>query len=148
MKKCLIVYYSYHHGNTEKIAFAMAEAAHAELCTIDSIKSKNLSDYEIIGFGAGIAYSKHYDQLLKGVEGLSLHGKSVFVFSTSGTGGTKYHTELIKLLKNAGAEIIGHFACKGFDTFGPFGLIGGIAKGHPDGADIEAAKEFVLKMVK
>nr|WP_319487292.1 flavodoxin family protein [uncultured Caproiciproducens sp.] len=148
MKKCLIVYYSYHHGNTEKIAAAMAETAGAELCTIDGINGKNLQEYEIIGFGAGIAFSKHYDKLLKATSALDLHGKSAFVFSTSGTGGTNHHAALIEQLKTAGADIAGNFACKGFDTFGPFKLIGGVAKGHPDTADIEAAKRFILEMVK
>ena len=29
------------------------------------------------------------------------------------------------------------FGCKGYDTFGPFKLFGGIAKGHPDEDDIK-----------
>ena len=29
------------------------------------------------------------------------------------------------------------------DTFGPFKLVGGIAKGHPDDKDIQNAVEFV-----
>ena len=29
------------------------------------------------------------------------------------------------------------------DTFGPFKLVGGIAKGHPDEEDIKNAVEFV-----
>lgn len=148
MKRCLIVYYSYHHGNTEKIASAMAEVTDAELCTIDDINGKKLQDYDIIGFGAGIAFGKHYDKLLKGVGGLDLRGKSAFVFSTSGTGGTNSHTALIEILKSGGANVVGNFACKGFDTVGPFKLIGGISKGHPDTTDIEAAKKFVLEIVR
>jgi len=38
---------------------------------------------------------------------------------------------------------IGKFGCKVYDTFGPFKLVGGIAKGHPDGKDIKNAVEFV-----
>ena len=30
-----------------------------------------------------------------------------------------------------------------YDTFGPFKLVGGIAKGHPDDKDIQNAVEFV-----
>ena len=30
----------------------------------------------------------------------------------------------------------------GFDTFGPFKLVGGIAKGHPDEDEIRGAVEF------
>ncbi len=149
MKKCLIVYNSYHHGNTKKIAAAMAEASGAELCTVDDLNSQNLQDYERFGFGAGIAYGKHYDKLLKAVDTLDLRGKTAFVFSTSGSGKSESNNaSLIELLKKSGANIAGSFACKGFDTAGPFKLIGGIAKGHPDAADIEAARKFVLEMLR
>lgn len=147
MKTCLIIYYSYHHGNTEKIANSMAEISNAKVCTIDKINTVNLQEYDIIGFGAGIAYSKHYDKLLQAVGRLNLQGKNVFVFSTSGMGNAKYNSFLMELLKNAGATVVGNFACKGFDTYGPIKLIGGIAKGHPNNDDIAAAKQFIQKIV-
>ena len=50
-------------------------------------------------------------------------------------------------IKDAGATIVGDFTCKGFDTYGPIKLIGGIAKGHPDNDDIAAAKRFILKVI-
>ena len=37
---------------------------------------------------------------------------------------------------------IGAYRCLGFDTFGPFRLVGGIAKGHPDEDEIRGAAEF------
>lgn len=42
---------------------------------------------------------------------------------------------------------MGRFSCKGFDTFGPFKLIGGVAKGHPDDRDLAAAVEFYKKLI-
>ena len=33
-----------------------------------------------------------------------------------------------------------------YDTFGPFKLVGGIAKGHPDDKDIQNAVEFVKNL--
>ena len=41
------------------------------------------------------------------------------------------------------SKVIGKFGCKGYDTFGPFKLVGGIAKGHPAEADIKNAEEIV-----
>ena len=41
------------------------------------------------------------------------------------------------------STVIGKFGCKGYDTFGPFKLLGGIAKWHPDEKDIKNAVEFV-----
>ena len=37
---------------------------------------------------------------------------------------------------------MGSYGCPGFDTFGPFKLIGGIAKGRPNNEDIEEAVNF------
>ena len=39
-------------------------------------------------------------------------------------------------------NIVGRFSCKGFDTFGPFKLIGGVSKAHPDDKDLAEAVEF------
>jgi hypothetical protein len=40
-------------------------------------------------------------------------------------------------------SILRRFSCKGYDTFGPFKLIGGLSKGHPDETDLENAVAFV-----
>jgi flavodoxin len=143
MKKCLIIYYSYHHGNTKKIADAMAGKTDAKLCPVDEISENNIEDYELIGFGSGIAFGKHYKKLTDEICKLNLQGKKVFVFSTSGVGSAKSNIALIELLKNMGAFVVGDFACKGYDTYGPFKLIGGTAKGHPDDDDIAAAEKFI-----
>ena len=45
-------------------------------------------------------------------------------------------------------RIVGEFSCKGFDTFGPFKLIGGISKGHPDKNDLDNAKAFFKELEK
>jgi flavodoxin len=45
-------------------------------------------------------------------------------------------------LSNKGFEIIGEFACKAFDTMGPFKLIGGLNKGKPDEEDFKNAESF------
>ena len=44
---------------------------------------------------------------------------------------------------NEHASVVGKFGCKGYDTFGPFKLVGGIAKGHPDEEDMKNAVDFV-----
>ena len=45
--------------------------------------------------------------------------------------------------RNGGSESPGILRCKGYDTFGPFKLVGGIAKGHPDEEDMKNAVDFV-----
>lgn len=147
MKKCLIIYYSYHHGNTKKVAEAMAQACGAELCPVEEADAKNLDGYEIIGLGAGIDRGKHYKPLFDAAEKLNLKGRNVFVFSTSGMGNKNYNTPLIRELERMGAAVKGNFTCRGYDTI-VLRLLGGIAKGHPDAGEIEAAKKFASDMVK
>lgn len=41
---------------------------------------------------------------------------------------------------------LGEYRCQGYDTFGPFKLVGGIAKGHPTDEEIAAAVTFYRKL--
>lgn len=40
------------------------------------------------------------------------------------------------------AQVVGEYGCFGFNTFGPFKLIGGIAKGRPNADGLAAAVRF------
>lgn len=143
--KAAIVFVSKHHGNTERIAEAMADVLNADLFTPENAKS--LEKYDLIGFGSGIEYWKHYRKLFDYVETLPQMKKKAFIFSTSGVGGVNQHAELKKKLIEKGFEIIGEFACKAFDTWLPLKVVGGINKGKPDGKDVESAKVFARSMV-
>lgn len=52
--KCLIIVYSYHHGNTLRIAEEFAGTLAATVITPDQVVLADLEQYDIIGFGAGI----------------------------------------------------------------------------------------------
>ena len=41
---------------------------------------------------------------------------------------------------------LGAYHCLGFDTFGPFKLVGGIAKGHPTEEEIAGATKFYREL--
>jgi len=58
--KCLIIVCSYHHGNTEKVAYAMAEVLNAQVMNPNEVDSSRLKEYELIGFGSGIYSEKHH----------------------------------------------------------------------------------------
>lgn len=145
--KTLIIYESVHHGNTEKIAKVMAKAL-----TADLIKPKDftsLDEYDLIGFGSGIFYGNFHKNILGLIAKLSnTPNKKAFVFSTSGQGKIEYNNSIIEKLKAKEFIIAGSFACKGYDTFGPFKLIGGIAKGRPNEEDLQKAKAFAEKLLK
>ena len=38
--------------------------------------------------------------------------------------------------------MLGEYGCLGYDTYGPFKLVGGIAKGHPDSGELAGAVSF------
>jgi hypothetical protein len=38
--------------------------------------------------------------------------------------------------------VVRDFACKGWDTWGPFKLVGGINKGRPKEKELDMAREF------
>ena len=56
--------------------------------------------------------------------------------------------EMKKFLEQKTTTITGVFSCKGYDTYGPFKLIGGLNKQHPDGNDIQNAVQFYENLLK
>jgi flavodoxin len=48
--KSLLVLYSYHHKNTEKVAQVMAEVLNSQIKTPKEIKLEELNDFNLIGF--------------------------------------------------------------------------------------------------
>jgi len=60
--KSLLILYSYHHHNTEKIAKMFAEVLNAQIKMPKQINPEELQDYDLIGFGSGIYSSKHTNQ--------------------------------------------------------------------------------------
>ncbi|MDF2678285.1 MAG: hypothetical protein K0Q97_2629 [Bacillota bacterium] len=146
--KRIIVYESVCHGNTEKIAKVISEIIDAEMIKASKVKPKYLNYYDLIGFGSGIFYGKHNTNILDLISKMpNVTNKKAFVFSTSGQGKMEYNNYAKQMLRDKGFEVIGNFACKGFDTYGPFKLIGGIAKNRPNENDMEMAKYFARKFL-
>ncbi|MBP2032798.1 flavodoxin [Clostridium algifaecis] len=107
-----------------------------------------LREYDLIGFGSGIYYGNLNKSILHLIDKLqTISNKKAFVFSTSGQGKIKYNKLVEQKLKEKNFEVIGSFACRGYDTFGPFKLFGGIAKGRPNDTDFENAKDFAKHLI-
>ncbi|MGI6280263.1 MAG: flavodoxin domain-containing protein [Acutalibacteraceae bacterium] len=140
--KTVIVYVSKHHGNTKKLAEAIA--ANCKVTLIDGIKEKeiDLAGYDCIGFAAGIAFGGFYPQMLKLMKNSLPEGKKVFFLYTCGSKQKRYTSSAAKIAIKKGCTILDEYGCLGFDTFGPFKLIGGIAKGHPTSDELAKAVEF------
>ena len=146
--KTLLICISIHHGNTGKIAKAIAEILNAKLLKPHKVDANTLSGCDLIGFGSGIYFFKHHKALLALVDKLpTIKNKKVFIFSTRGIGPVWfYHRELKKKLLEKGADIVGEFSCRGFDTVWPFKLVGGLNKGRPSKKDIEDVKNFATNL--
>jgi flavodoxin len=157
--ECLLVLYSYHHHNTEKIAQAFARVLGAEIRTPRQVDPEELQAYGLIGFGSGIYSDKHHKSLLDLADRLPqvTDGKA-FLFSTSGApafaldGGElddyveKAHSPLREKLQAKGYVILDEFMCAGWNTNRFLRLFGGINKGRPNAEDLRRAEEFARRL--
>lgn len=146
--RILIAYSSVHHRNTEKVARAMAEASGGEL--LDLVRGDGRipdpAEYDLIGFGSGIYGGKVHKSMKKFLEDLPAGSTKAFVFSTSSLEKPRYNGQVEKILVEKGYILFNGFSCKGWDSFGPLKLVGGISKSNPDSEDLRAAKEHICRI--
>jgi len=145
--KALIIYISVHHGNTERVAKAMANILDADLLQMKQVDASVLEQYDLIGFGSGIYFGKHHKSLLDFVDMLPmLRNKKAFIFSTSGLRKIQFIHNFDKPLKEKlqrkDFDIIGEFSCRGLDTYRATKLVGGVNKGRPNAEDLKQAEDF------
>lgn len=149
--RSLVVVFSYHHGNTEKIANAVARVLGAEVKTPQQVRPEELREYDLIGFGSGIYSARHHKSLLDLADRLpQVTGTNAFIFSTYGApavaaGGnfvSKNHRRMREALQARGYDVVGEFACAGWNTNVFLKYIGGLNKGRPDAGDLGRAREF------
>lgn len=108
----------------------------------------DLTQYELIGFASGIYFGKMQNSVLSFAEKNLPDNKKVFFIFTCGAMRKGYTDSAAKIAESKNAHIMGEYGCRGFDTYGPFKLVGGIAKGHPDENDISGAVEFFKRISK
>ena len=150
MAGALIVYVSVSHANTAKIAHAIGDVLRADLREPELVDPATLGNYDIIGFGSGIFGSTHHPRLRGYIESLPhVSGTPAFTFCTSGFGRSQsrpWQASLDDVLRGKGFEVVGSFACRGYDTWLPLRLVGGINKGHPDASDLAQARVFAQRI--
>ena len=149
--KSLLVLFSYHHNNTEKIANVFAKVLDAEIKAPQQIEPEELQDYGLIGFGSGIYGAKHHESLLHLADRLlQVADGKAFLFSTSGITGEEKaaddHSALREKLVSKGYTVIDEFQCVGFNTNSFLNLFGGMNKGRPNAEDLNNAEEFAQNL--
>jgi len=149
--KSLLVLFSYHHKNTEKIAKVFAKALDAEIKTPKQTIPDELQNYNLVGFGSGIYSDKHHKSLLNLADNIPpVTNKKAFIFSTSAMLGeakvAKDHSMLREKLQSKGYVIVDEFACKGFNTNSFLKYLGGMNKGRPNAEDLMHAEEFAQSL--
>ena len=143
--KTIICYSSRHHGNTRKMVEAMAREG--ELIAA-APRDFQLEDCGCIGLASGIYFGKFPPSVLDWARRHLPQGKPVSFVCTYGSGQGSGTQALQALAAERGCPVLGEFGCRGYDTFGPFNLAGGIAKGRPNEADLAAARAFYRDLVR
>jgi len=91
----LIVCQSVHHGNTMRVARAMAEELDAEIRTPAEVAAGDLDEFDLVGFGSGIYNRKHHASLFGLVDSLeSSEVRKCFIFSSASICYLKMHQPL------------------------------------------------------
>jgi flavodoxin len=155
--RSLVVVFSYHHNNTEKIANACANVLGAKVKTPQQVKPEEIAEYDLIGFGSGI-YSATFDASVLDLAERLPHaaGKKVFLFSTYGAPAfvadrefvEKNHSQIREKLNVKGYTVIGEFGCAGWNTNSFLKYFGGLNKGKPDAGDLRNAEAFARDMME
>ena len=110
-------------------------------------KQADLSAYDLIGFASGIDFGKFYAPVEAFLQNNLPENKPVFFLYTCAMprdGFTKVIREEA-LKKNA--VFLGEYGCRGFNTYGPWKLIGGMNKGHPTEEELTGAVRFVESLM-
>lgn len=149
--KTIIIYSSYHHKNTEKIAKAIADILNAKLIKAKNANKSDIKNADLVGFGSGIYYGESHKNMLDFANSLEkIDNKKAFIFSTSGMKVdwffNKNHKVIKRILKNKNFNIIGNFNCLGHDSYSLLKLIGGVNKKRPNKKDIKKAKDFAKNL--
>ena len=147
MKKTAIIYASRHHGNTEKLVAAIAERYEITLIDAEVQHYADLTPYDLIGFASGIDFGKFYDSVENFLKENLPENKKVFFLYTCARKNEKFTKAMGEEACRKGAVLMGEHGCKGFNTYGPWKIIGGMNKGHPNGEELEGAASFYREVL-
>lgn len=146
--KTIIIYESTHHGNTKKLVDAIAKKYEVDTIDVANQAEIELGQYDVIGFASGICFSKFYEKITAlAMKKLTMKKQVFFLYSCANN--NKDFSESIKQIAlEKGCHVLGTYGCKGFNTYGPLKLIGGMNKNHPNQEELDDAVRFFEDCMK
>lgn len=142
MKKAAIIYASAHHGNTKKLVDAIAPKYPVTAIDADAQRQADLSRYDLIGFASGIDFGRFYGSVETFLKNNLPENKPVCFLYTCAMVREGFTKTIREAAGEKNAVILGEYGCRGFNTYGPWKLIGGMNKGHPSVEELAGAAAF------
>lgn len=140
--KTAICYYSKHHGNTLKVISAMAEGNDIRLIDVTAKSTVRLDEYDCIGFASGIYGFEMSSAVVSFARQYLPENRKVFFVYTYGGIRGRGAANLRRIAAEKHCQVLGEFSCRGYVTFGPFRLVGGVGRKHPTMKEYADAREF------
>jgi flavodoxin/ferredoxin len=144
--RTLIIHFS-QTGNTRVVAEQIRDGVvettgQADLKALKDVTGQDVQDYDLVGLGCPVFYYQEPFNVADFILGLpGLNGQHWFVFCTHGNVIGATMTSMSEKLRKKGAVVVGHFNSYANITV-PFYPRPSFTSGHPDGQDLEQAKEF------
>jgi len=148
MKKTVIIYASTHHGNTRKLVEAIAEKYEVDLLDANQQKYADLTAYDYVGFASGIDFRSFYESVEQFLKNNLPLNKNVFFLYTCAKISERFTKSMKEEAIKKDAKILGEYGCKGYNTYGPWKLVGGMNKNHPTKEEIQGAIRFFEMIVE
>ena len=142
MKKTAIIYASTHHGNTEKLVDAICQKYPVTKIDATVQSYADLSQYDLIGFASGIDFGKFYESAEQFLKNNLPEGKQIFFLYTCAMLRDGFTKTIREAAMQKNALCLEEYGCRGFNTYGPWKLIGGMNKAHPTKEELEGAVAF------
>ena len=107
--KTVLCYYSYHHGNTRKVAEAMAAAGDVTLLDVRTTPTADLSGYDCVGLASGVYFGKPHESVPAFARQYLPAGMPVFFVCTYGASPGKSLEALEAVAREKGCPVLGSF---------------------------------------
>ena len=138
--KTAIVYYSKHHGNTKKLLDALP--GDVVLIDAENPSTTDLTVFDRVGFASGIYAGAFARQVMDFAAKYLPERKPVFFAATAAMKLKNHFVGITHACEKKHAILLGSYICQGFNTYGPFKLVGGTSKGHPTREEIDGFLAF------